>query len=168
MRNRIIKHSFPLFMAAILLAVFVNGQSGKSQLCNPKCKAAHLDGAICKTPSFEEDTSLIGRIKIGTRPYRSNMMHIFGLKFCIADSLGISAERDSSGKWKITNAERALEQFYQMHIKKEAEVFIERNKVKEPPRQEFIQIAFIDTPKFKLTGPGGELLNRMDTTPPII
>lgn len=157
MRQLIYKHAFWLLMAAILLAVIVNGQSDKPRLCNPKCTAIHRNGDICTTPNLDSAIKLKpSGIIIGTRIQNMAMMEMtFGWHFVIRDSLGLSAERDSSGKWKINNAERALEMLYQQYIKPENERFKRRlEERKEPEKTEppIITIGFIDTPKNQYSG----------------
>lgn len=96
MRHLIYKHSYPLLMAAILLAVIVNGQSGKPRY-------QKLDGEYKFLPV---ESKLI--------PLDTPKNQYAGKHFNITDDAGkVLATRNPSGVWTIKDAQFSLEVLYQ-------------------------------------------------------
>lgn len=134
MKHFIYKHAFWLLMAAILLAVIVNGQSDKPRMpqnepyelcCYTIIKdtlSKYANGSLLYTyrnrsEGFADTPKLkVSRFQISDRKQSPPMIQITATRFYITDSSRIVAERDSSGKWTINNPERAIEVAYQIFV----------------------------------------------------
>lgn len=130
MRHLIYKHSY-LLATILICCVIVRGQSDKPAF-----------------PRFEAsgDTTIHRKIQVGDRIQPAPPMALFYIKgFIMTDSSKLIAERDSSGHWKIYNAERALELFYKQFIQKDVDSANarERRRAGNPIR---VNISFTDTP----------------------
>lgn len=106
----------------LLLSLFLVATCFTAKAQSDTTKCCERRGGMMPDTSWEAPL----KFQISNRPFKpANSIHLTSEnKVYVSDSTGnISAERDSSGRWIITNGSQSLETFYLLFLKPKVDSF---------------------------------------------